>query len=74
MKIKLPNELGNLQEVNVDKDSLQRFFHNTLTRTDTAEVRWFTCAFCNAVKFFPLESDDYLICNNCWAESIGEEE
>jgi len=74
MKIKLPNPLGNLQEVNVDKDSLQLFFHHTLTRTDTAEVRWFACAFCNIVKFFPLESNDYLICNSCWAESIGEEE
>jgi len=74
MKIKIPNLNGELIEIEVNKDSLELYFTNLLTRNDTAEPRFFMCAFCGKVAFFPLESNDYLVCNSCWAEKIGEEE
>jgi len=74
MKINLPDNRGNPVEIDVDKNSLEKYFTNLLTRNDTAEPRFFMCAFCGKVAFFPLESDDYMICNTCWSDKVGEEE
>ena len=74
MKINLPDNRGNPVEITVDKQSLEKYFTNLLTRNDTAEPRFFVCAFCSKFAFFPLESEDYMICNTCWRNSLGEDE
>lgn len=71
--IQLPDLNGKEVEVKVDKESLQKYFTNLLTRNDTAEPRWFMCAFCSKIGFFPLESDDFMLCNKCWKSELGEE-
>jgi transcription elongation factor Elf1 len=75
MKIKLPDLNDELIEIEVNKDSLELYFTNLLTKKhQTPKPTWFNCAFCGSKKMFPLESSDYLVCNSCWAEEIGEEE
>lgn len=74
MKINLPDNRGNPVEITVDKQSLEKYFTNLLTRNDTAEPSFFMCAFCGKIAFFPLESEDYMICNKCWTDKVGEEE
>ena len=75
MKIKIPDPLGNDIEIEVDKNSIAFWFKNFLnTPHKTKMPHWFRCQGCAKRLFFPLQSMDYFLCNDCWREFEGNEE
>lgn len=75
MIINLPDARGNKTSIKVDKESLELYFTNLLTKPhQLPPPMWFICMFCNKLHFFPLESSDHKVCNKCWKNQIGEEE
>ncbi|QDP60657.1 MAG: hypothetical protein Unbinned1469contig1000_36 [Prokaryotic dsDNA virus sp.] len=74
MKIKLPDPLGNEIEIEVDENSLAFWFKNFLkTPHKTKMPHWFRCSGCASRLFYPLQSEDYTLCNVCWTALIGSE-